>query len=132
VVWRAAAAQIILVAPRAELHYLPGIIWMRPLPEEAAGHRTCHHPLRGSRGRRAHPRPAARTAGRHDRRRFCRQPERADGGARRAVELICVVDGLDHGTLIWRTAERNWLLPSNRLFHWAKRGLQWSYLRQDR
>lgn len=48
------------------------------------------------------------------------------------VELICIVDALDQGTLIWRTPERNWLLPPTRLFHWAKRGFEWSYLRQYR
>ncbi|MBL8308354.1 MAG: FAD-dependent oxidoreductase [Rubrivivax sp.] len=48
------------------------------------------------------------------------------------VELICIVDGLARGTLIWRTPERNWLLPSTRLFHWAKRGFEWNYLRQYR
>lgn len=48
------------------------------------------------------------------------------------VELICIVDAVDHGTLIWRTPERNWLLPSSRLFHWAKRGFEWNYLCQYR
>ncbi len=48
------------------------------------------------------------------------------------VELICIVDAIDHGTLIWRTTERNWLLPSSRLFHWIKRAFEWRYLRQYR
>lgn len=48
------------------------------------------------------------------------------------VELICIVDALDRGTLIWRTPQRNWRLPSSRLFHWAKRGFEWNYLRQYR
>ncbi|MBK7331754.1 MAG: FAD-dependent oxidoreductase [Betaproteobacteria bacterium] len=48
------------------------------------------------------------------------------------VELICIVDAVNHGTLIWRTPERNWLLPSSRLFHWAKRGFEWNYLRKYR
>jgi sulfide:quinone oxidoreductase len=48
------------------------------------------------------------------------------------VELICIVDAIDHGTLIWRSPERNWLLPSSRLFHWAKRAFEWNYLRQYR
>ena len=48
------------------------------------------------------------------------------------VELICIVDAIDHGTLILRTPERNWLLPPSRLFHWAKRGFEWNYLRQYR
>ncbi|RQO57269.1 pyridine nucleotide-disulfide oxidoreductase [Paucibacter sp. KBW04] len=48
------------------------------------------------------------------------------------VELICIVDALAQGTLIWRTPERNWLFPSTRLLHWAKRGFEWNYLRQYR
>ena len=48
------------------------------------------------------------------------------------VELICIVDAIDHGTLIWRTPDRNGLLPSTRLLHWAKRGFEWNYLRQYR
>lgn len=48
------------------------------------------------------------------------------------VFLICIVDALDHGTLIWRTPQRNWLLPSTRLLHWVKRGFEWNYLRQYR
>jgi sulfide:quinone oxidoreductase len=45
------------------------------------------------------------------------------------VELICIVDALDQGTLIWRTPTRNLLLPPSRLFHWAKRVFEWNYLR---
>jgi sulfide:quinone oxidoreductase len=48
------------------------------------------------------------------------------------VELICIVDAVDHGTLIWRTPDRNVLLPSMRLLHWAKRAFEWNYLRQYR
>ncbi|HOW48852.1 MAG TPA: FAD-dependent oxidoreductase, partial [Rubrivivax sp.] len=54
--------------------------------------------------------------------------ERAD--ATFAVELACIVDSLDQGTLIWRTPERNWLLPPNRVFHWAKRGFERRYLQR--
>lgn len=53
-------------------------------------------------------------------------------GASFKVELICIVDAIDQGTLIWRTPRRNWLLPPSRLFHWAKRGFEWHYLRQYR
>ncbi len=48
------------------------------------------------------------------------------------VELICIIDAIDHGTLVWRTPTRNVLLPSTRLFHWAKRAFEWHYLRQYR
>lgn len=46
------------------------------------------------------------------------------------VELICIIDALDQGTLVWRTPRRNIILPSSRLFHWAKRGFEWLYLRR--
>ena len=48
------------------------------------------------------------------------------------VELICIVDALNRGSLVLRTPERNWLLPSMRLLHWAKRLFEWKYLRQYR
>jgi len=48
------------------------------------------------------------------------------------VELMCIVDAIDHGTLVWRTPQRNWVLPSLRVFHWAKRGFERYYLRQYR
>ncbi len=48
------------------------------------------------------------------------------------VELMCIVDSLRSGTLVVRTPARNWLLPSSRLLHWAKRGFEWKYLRQYR
>ncbi len=48
------------------------------------------------------------------------------------VELICIIDAIDHGTLVYRTPKRNLILPSTRLFHWAKRGFEWMYLRQYR
>lgn len=48
------------------------------------------------------------------------------------VELICIVDAIDHGTPVFRTEQRNLMLPSSRLFHWVKRGFEWNYLRQYR
>jgi sulfide:quinone oxidoreductase len=48
------------------------------------------------------------------------------------VELICIIDALSRGTLVWRTSRRNVLLPSLRLLHWAKRAFEWNYLRQYR
>lgn len=44
------------------------------------------------------------------------------------VELICIIDAIDHGTLVWRTPKRNFILPSARLFHWLKRGFERVYL----
>jgi len=48
------------------------------------------------------------------------------------VELICIIDAIDHGTLVWRTPQHNIILPSSRLFHWAKRWFESAYLRKYR
>ncbi len=48
------------------------------------------------------------------------------------VELACIIDALDHGTLVWRTPTRNLVLPPLRLMHWAKRGFEWLYLHKYR
>lgn len=48
------------------------------------------------------------------------------------VELICIIDAIDHGTLVFRNPQRQILLPSSRLFHWAKRWFEGRYLRQYR
>ena len=57
------------------------------------------------------------------------------GGAQSAtfkVELVCIIDGLDQGSLVWRTPQRTVLLPRSRVFHWLKRGFEQRYLRQYR
>jgi sulfide:quinone oxidoreductase len=43
-------------------------------------------------------------------------------------ELICIVDTLDHGILVYRTPERMMVWPS-RFMHWAKRFFEWWYVR---
>lgn len=48
------------------------------------------------------------------------------------VELICIIDAIDHGTLVFRNAKRQIILPSSRLFHWAKRYFEGVYLRKYR
>ncbi|HNQ05369.1 MAG TPA: FAD-dependent oxidoreductase [Thiobacillaceae bacterium] len=48
------------------------------------------------------------------------------------VELICIVDTLDKGILVYRDPKRSVLLPSCRLFHWAKRYFEGQYLRAYR
>ena len=48
------------------------------------------------------------------------------------VELICIIDAIDHGTLVFRNAQRQIILPSSRLFHWAKRFFEGAYLRKYR
>jgi len=52
--------------------------------------------------------------------------------ARFKVELMCVVDSLNKGMLVWRTPTRSLVLPSCRLWHWAKRFFERWYLRQLR
>lgn len=47
-------------------------------------------------------------------------------------ELICIIDTLDAGILVYRDPKRAWLLPSLRLFHWAKRAFERHYLRAFR
>lgn len=57
------------------------------------------------------------------------------GGAQDAtfkVELMCIIDALDTGTLVWRTPRRNVLLPPLRLFHWLKGRFEKRYLDQYR
>jgi len=48
------------------------------------------------------------------------------------VELLCIIDALSQGTLVWRTPERNIVLPPLRLLHWAKRWFEGLYLRKYR
>jgi sulfide:quinone oxidoreductase len=52
--------------------------------------------------------------------------------ARFKVELICIVDTLDRGILVYRNEKRALILPPCRLFHWAKRFFEWQYLRPYR
>ena len=47
-------------------------------------------------------------------------------------ELICIIDTLDAGILVYRDPKRAWLLPSLRLLHWAKRAFERHYLRAFR
>lgn len=44
-------------------------------------------------------------------------------------ELICIVDTVDSGILVYRDLKRSWLLPPSRVFHWAKRYFERHYLR---
>jgi sulfide:quinone oxidoreductase len=52
--------------------------------------------------------------------------------ARFKVELICIVDALDRGILVYRDEKRALILPPCRLMHWAKRFFEWQYLRPYR
>lgn len=44
-------------------------------------------------------------------------------------ELVCIVDTLSAGMLVYRSPQRSFMLPETRLFHWAKRAFEWYYLR---
>jgi sulfide:quinone oxidoreductase len=56
----------------------------------------------------------------------------ADPVAKPRTELICIVDTVDSGILVYRTTKRSWALPSSRIFHWAKRYFEGHYLRDLR
>ena len=47
-------------------------------------------------------------------------------------ELICIIDTVDRGVFVFRNARRMIMLPSSRVFHWAKRFFEWQYLRAYR
>ena len=48
------------------------------------------------------------------------------------VKLICIIDAIDQGTLVYRTEQQQIVLPPNRLMHWAKRRFERRYLKQYR
>jgi len=47
-------------------------------------------------------------------------------------ELICIVDTLDAGILVFRNAAFNVILPKMKIFHWLKRAFEGHYLRAFR
>ncbi len=47
------------------------------------------------------------------------------------VELICIVDTLNNGIMVYRTPEKSWHFKAL-FFHWAKRLFEWKYLRSYR
>jgi sulfide:quinone oxidoreductase len=49
--------------------------------------------------------------------------------ARFKIELICIVDTLSKGILVYRDLKRSFLFPSSRLFHWVKRYFEGHYLK---
>lgn len=44
-------------------------------------------------------------------------------------ELICIVDTLDKGIMVYRDEKRSLVLPQSRAFHWSKRAFERHYLR---
>ncbi len=47
-------------------------------------------------------------------------------------ELICIVDTLDSGMLVFRNEKYKLLMPKTRILNWAKRLFEWNYLRSYR
>ena len=48
------------------------------------------------------------------------------------TELICIVDSLDKGALVYRTETRSLMLPNLRILHWAKSIFEKMHMRQYR
>lgn len=48
------------------------------------------------------------------------------------IELVCIVDSQNEGTLVGRTEKYNLMLPPCRAMHWLKRAFEWWYLRDYR
>jgi len=46
------------------------------------------------------------------------------------VELLCIIDSLDKGMLVYRGEKRGLALPAMRALHWAKSFFEKSYLRR--
>ena len=55
-----------------------------------------------------------------------------EGGAQFRTEIVCIVDSLDKGMFVARTEKRSVVLPPSRVWHWAKRAFEASYLRKYR
>ena len=47
-------------------------------------------------------------------------------------ELVCIVDTLDKGMLVYRDEKRSLVLPGGRFLHWSKRAFERQYLRAYR
>lgn len=48
------------------------------------------------------------------------------------VELICIIDTLDKGTMVYRDPKRNWMVPMWQLGHWSKSLFEGHYLKAFR
>ncbi len=48
------------------------------------------------------------------------------------TELICIIDSLDKGILVYRNPRRSLVIPGGVFLHWAKRFFEWWYLRRYR
>ncbi len=48
------------------------------------------------------------------------------------AELICIVDTLDTGIVVYRSEKRSFFMPTSKLGHWAKRAFERMYLKAYR
>ncbi|PHS29345.1 MAG: pyridine nucleotide-disulfide oxidoreductase [Robiginitomaculum sp.] len=48
------------------------------------------------------------------------------------TELVCLIDSMDKGALVYRTQKRQFMLPPLRIGHWAKRAFERQYLKKLR
>ena len=48
------------------------------------------------------------------------------------TELVCIIDSLDKGILVYRNPQRSLVIPGGVFLHWAKRFFEWWYLRRYR
>ncbi|MDQ7018820.1 MAG: FAD-dependent oxidoreductase [Robiginitomaculum sp.] len=48
------------------------------------------------------------------------------------TELVCLIDSMDKGALVYRTEKRQFMLPPLRVGHWAKRAFERQYLKRLR
>jgi sulfide:quinone oxidoreductase len=46
------------------------------------------------------------------------------------TELVCLIDSMDKGALVYRTEKRQFMLPPLRIGHWAKRAFERQYLKK--
>ncbi len=48
------------------------------------------------------------------------------------TELVCLIDSMDKGALVYRTKKRQFMLPPLRIGHWAKQAFERQYLKKLR
>lgn len=48
------------------------------------------------------------------------------------TELVCIIDSLDSGVLVYRSESHSFVSPGSRVFHWMKKGFERHYLSQYR
>jgi len=134
--------EITLISPRAELHYLSGIIWIPGGLLQADAQCRVEGAEQvyvvGDSGsfpgpdwmpKQAHMADLQAKAAAEN---LLLALDGKHASARFKIELICIVDTVDKGIMVYRDLKHSWLLPSSRLFHWAKRYFEGHYLKAFR